>query len=208
MASAVSPFLQMASATSALRFASMSRSATFAPSDASRSAYARPMPCAAPVTTTALSASRADIPSPLTRGSCASRLAIGVRAALALAHRRVAQVTPDQHRDAAVVAREQRCGALGVALADRGEELLVMLGCVLQRGPAQRARDLLAQARDELHQARSSGDRVQTVVETLARRELRVGRLGPRDLRVQVIELAQVLLGHERDREADGVALE
>src|SRR5438067_786128 len=49
MASASPPFLQMPSATSALRFVSMSRSATFAPSDARRSAYARPIPWAARV---------------------------------------------------------------------------------------------------------------------------------------------------------------
>src|SRR5687768_2387140 len=103
------PFLQMPSATSWLRAASMSSRATFAPSDASRSAYALPMPCAAPVTTTALSASR--IPLAPSRAPSRARGAFDVDVpdrpqAVPLGHRGVTQVAPDEDRDAAVVARE------------------------------------------------------------------------------------------------------
>src|SRR5947209_7172438 len=102
----------------------MSSSATLAPSDASRSLYARPIPCAAPVTTIALSPSRMCTLPSLRRLLLDHRraVAVPVRARRpprgALADGRVPQVPADEDRDPAVVARELRCRALSVARAD------------------------------------------------------------------------------------------
>src|SRR5229473_2677734 len=214
IAMALPPFLRMPSATSSFRLPSMSSSATLAPSDASLSAYARPIPCAAPVTTIALSPSRMCTLPSLGRFFLGARRAADVRARCrrpprgALRDRRIPQVTADEDRDAAVVAR-QLCGrAVDVPVADGREELLVMLRRVLQRRPAQRTRNFLPQPRDEGNQPVAARDRVQLRVEPLARRELRVGRLGLRHLREQRLEHAEVLVGHERHGEPHRVALE
>src|SRR5437867_1334071 len=84
------------------------------------------------------------------------------------------QVPSDEDRDAAIVTCELRHGALRVTRADRVEERFVVLRRVLQRRPAQRARDLLAQPRDEVLQARSPCHRIALDVEAFACRELRV----------------------------------
>src|SRR5512135_3397418 len=170
-ATALPPLRQMPSATSWLLFASMSSSATLAPSDARRSLYARPMPCAAPETTTPLSASRMRRLPPLSCRSRGPRATIEVALASSLQPLRgrgVADVAPDEDRDAAVVVRELGRGPLGVAGADRREELLVMLGRVLKGRPAERPCHFLTQPRDERHEPWPSRHRVQTDVEVLA----------------------------------------
>src|SRR6266496_2316435 len=143
----------------------MSSNATLAPSDARRSLYARPIPCAAPVTTIALSPSRMCTLPSLRRLPLDPRrgVAVPVRGCRpprgdphppvpagrigARAARCVPQVPADEDRHAAVVACELRGRAVGVTGADGLEELRVVLGRVLQRRPAQRPRDLLAQSR-------------------------------------------------------------
>jgi len=98
--------------------------------------------------------------------------------------------------------------AVRVARPDRLEEPFVMLRSVLERGPAQRPGDLLPQAQDLGHEARTPRDRVEPAVEAFASRELVVGRRRRDHLRVHLLEDLKVLVGDERHREPDGVALE
>jgi len=66
-----------------------------------------------------------------------------------LSHVALAQVAPDQQHDATVVRRQLGDGPIRVAVLDCLEEVLMVRGRVLDRRPAQGARDLLPQTDDE-----------------------------------------------------------
>src|SRR6185503_18361929 len=166
------------------------------------------MPCAEPVTTIALPSSRFTRV-PLLRRGLAAVMTVGYHTrALPLAERRIADGPADEDRDPAVVARKLRGRAFAIAGAHGLEEALVVFGRVLQRRPAERARDLLAKPRDERHEPRTSGHPIEPDVEALPGGELRLAGLRPDHLLVHALERGEVLVGHERHRETDGVALE